>query len=890
MGDAAINVRLGAKTKEFNTKLNKASRKLKKFGKSVSGIGRSMATNFTMPILAAGIASVKLSLDFEKSMTKIETLVGRTSAEVAVMKEGIIDMANATAKSPVELAEGLYFLQSAGLSGANAMETLSTVAKGSASGLGDMESLSIVAAAAQNAYGQEVLSASDALDKFGVMVRTGMFDSQELANVLGRQLGLASSLGISFDEVGAIISTYTATTGDATAATNGLSAIMMTFAKLESEPTRKQAEALDKIGMSASSLKTMMGQDGLLLTMQHLQTQFEANNVPMASFFTSSQALKGALGVLGTQSETLTNNFDAMSNSTDFVADAFATTADKDAFKMEQAINSLKVAGTELGNSFLPIVQSLTEKILALTGWWSGLDTATQDNYASWAIWVATVGPALLIFGGIVTKVAGLITLFQKFAIAQKIVTAAQWLFNVALTANPIGLVIVAIAALIAAGVYLATSSSKVAQKFRDAFSNMANQAIFAVNKIISGLNKFASRFGYTIPFIKQFKKSIDKIDPTPIEDTSKAVLDLGKNLNNPDFKGIVISDINISGKKDGDEDDDADLQKSLEKKEAARFKSAEKIRRFKQQFGILNAQDEHSSQIKSLRAEEVNALLQVEMTENTQAEIAAIEEFYALKKTKLLEKQKKENKDKAKATATDWEKTYAKMSKAFQQYGGAVSTILGEVGGLFAAQAEKEQTILENKQANENEDEQKWYDRELAKLEASGMHKEQMEEKIAELDRTAASRKEVLQKKQDGDTKALQIKAAKRDKQMKVMSAIMGTAQAVVSALGSVPAPANFVLAGIVGALGAAQVAAISSTPIPALADGGIAFGPTLAQVGEYSGASANPEVIAPLNKLRDLIGNKNEKQSIEIFGKISGNDIFVSNSLAAKKRLRYT
>ena len=243
MGDAAINVRLGAKTKEFNTKLNKASRKLKKFGKSVSGIGRSMATNFTMPILAAGIASVKLSLDFEKSMTKIETLVGRTSAEVEVMKEGIIDMANATAKSPVELAEGLFFLESAGLSGANAMETLSTVAKGSASGLGDMESLSIVAAAAQKAYGQEVLSASDALDKFGVMVRTGMFDSQELANVLGRQLGLASSLGISFDEVGAIISTYTATTGDATAATNGLSAIMMTFAKLESEPTRKQAEA-----------------------------------------------------------------------------------------------------------------------------------------------------------------------------------------------------------------------------------------------------------------------------------------------------------------------------------------------------------------------------------------------------------------------------------------------------------------------------------------------------------------------------------------------------------------------------------------------------------------------------------------------------------------------
>ena len=41
----------------------------------------------------------------------------------------------------------------------------------------------------------------------------------------------------------------------------------------------------------------------------------------------------------------------------------------------------------------------------------------------------------------------------------------------------------------------------------------------------------------------------------------------------------------------------------------------------------------------------------------------------------------------------------------------------------------------------------------------------------------------------------------------------------------------------------------------IPALADGGIASGPTLAMVGEYAGASGNPEVIAPLDKLRGML-----------------------------------
>ena len=33
--------------------------------------------------------------------------------------------------------------------------------------------------------------------------------------------------------------------------------------------------------------------------------------------------------------------------------------------------------------------------------------------------------------------------------------------------------------------------------------------------------------------------------------------------------------------------------------------------------------------------------------------------------------------------------------------------------------------------------------------------------------------------------------------------------------------------------------------------------YGPTLALMGEYAGAKSNPEVIAPLNKLKSLIGD---------------------------------
>lgn len=62
-----------------------------------------------------------------------------------------------------------------------------------------------------------------------------------------------------------------------------------------------------------------------------------------------------------------------------------------------------------------------------------------------------------------------------------------------------------------------------------------------------------------------------------------------------------------------------------------------------------------------------------------------------------------------------------------------------------------------------------------------------------------------------------------------------------------------------IVGpALAIAAVAAVlaSLSSLPKFAGGGIVYGPTLGLMGEYGGASSNPEVIAPLSRLRSLIG----------------------------------
>lgn len=59
----------------------------------------------------------------------------------------------------------------------------------------------------------------------------------------------------------------------------------------------------------------------------------------------------------------------------------------------------------------------------------------------------------------------------------------------------------------------------------------------------------------------------------------------------------------------------------------------------------------------------------------------------------------------------------------------------------------------------------------------------------------------------------------------------------------------------GIAAGFVASMLAVVAAAGVPMLAEGGIASGPTLAMVGEYAGASGNPEVIAPLDKLRGML-----------------------------------
>jgi hypothetical protein len=60
-------------------------------------------------------------------------------------------------------------------------------------------------------------------------------------------------------------------------------------------------------------------------------------------------------------------------------------------------------------------------------------------------------------------------------------------------------------------------------------------------------------------------------------------------------------------------------------------------------------------------------------------------------------------------------------------------------------------------------------------------------------------------------------------------------------------------------------------------LAQGGLAFGPTLATVGDNRGASYDPEVIAPLSKLKSMLGDVGGGNPYVLTTRVAGSDLLV-------------
>lgn len=374
-------------------------------GRKMQRIGAVMTAAFTLPTLAAGGASIKLATDFQTSMTKIETLVGLTGEQVDQMRVQIRALSDETGKSSLELSEALFVVTSAGARGAEAMSILERSTKASAIGLGETADIARAVTSVMTAYADENMTAAQATDQFLAVVREGNLEAAQLAPSIGRVIGLASQLGVSFAEVGGSIATFTRLGVTSNEAVTGLRGILNAVIK----PTDQTREALAMLGMTTGDLRKQISDRGLAGTLVELLQKFEGNDEALSMLIPSVEALSAVLGTAGAQGEDYVKIVDSIANANGLVDDGFKRTAEDSGFKFWQTVEQIKNVMKDIGNTILPAINPILQGVQAVVQWFSKLPAPIVKVVGVMAALAAAIGPVLFVIGGMIALAPAII-------------------------------------------------------------------------------------------------------------------------------------------------------------------------------------------------------------------------------------------------------------------------------------------------------------------------------------------------------------------------------------------------------------------------------------------------------------------------------------------------
>jgi TP901 family phage tail tape measure protein len=865
---ASLNVVINAVTKPLFRGLNRASKRVAAFGSKMKTVGRSISTSFTLPFAAVGIAGAKLAVDFEQSMTKITTLVGTSAEEVNKLGASVKAMAVETATPAKELADALFFIQSAGIKGAESLEVLEVSAKAAAMNMGDITDIASATTSIMEAFG---VSSGQAGDLLHETLKQGKFEASEFMNKIGAVIPTAAGLGVSFEELGAATATMSKISGDAAGSLTAINQVMMQLAT----PGAEQKAILAELNMSYDDLNSMM-QDSLMGTLNHLFTELEGNDEMLTRVFGSSRAVRGAFATAGLQAETYADVLDGMNNSMGNVNKGFETQSETVGFKMKQSFEKLKEAASELGVIMIPLMTKIAEFASKMAKGFVELDNSTKTLIVATATLIALSGPLATLGGGLIA------------------------LFSFLLT--PIGAVVVGIGALFYVIISNWGTVKKYLAEFINYFIDLYNESMLfrgAVNLVIAVFknlwaeakfvfNNMRDVLGNMIDsFVGQFK-GLAKIIAGAFKGSLSEVKAGVKQYAKAAGDGLKdsVNDVAKNAKILGEEiaKNTAEAIENTLSREKIEFVTEEDI-----QNNVDNIGKFFTDKLTKIKDKLTGffgsgpTLLVPEGGEGGEDPEGGGDDSKTLQKT--IEKKKSILQKYLDFAKTGYGKFADKVAEVWQGIEQVAGSVLNSIGNLFAAQSNKALTILENEETKKNQSLENDFLREEAAIMNSGVSQAKKDAMLIQLKEKFDGKQATLDKDMDAKKKALQKKAATREKKMQIASAIMATAAAVVQALKAGP----FIgppLAILMGGLGAAQIATIASTPIP-LATGGLAFGPTNAIVGDNPNAKNDPEVIAPLSKLKSMLGIQNINVNID--GAIKGEDIFLSNQLAGNTRNRF-
>lgn len=329
-------------------------------GVSVSGFKEAQAP--LMMLGMAGIAAGKSMFDMgtkaEDALNQVQALAGVGSQQMAQYTTQLEAQAQQYGESLDQEAQGLFYVTSAGFSGAGAMKVLAQSVMDAKAGNVDLAVSANGLTTVLNAYGASADQASQYNDIMMTAVTNGKQTFQDFATSIAKAAVEGNAAHISFNQVAAAEAALTDQGLSAKNASNDLTSMMRA---LDSN-IDQTAKTAGKLGLSfnESAFKSM----DLFHQMQYLQTITKGNQTELSKLVGGATGI-AAYNALMTKSSDGTYKFatilDTMKHSTGAAAQAFATSQDTISAHMAKLNATLSVISYKALQDLAPVINKVAD-------------------------------------------------------------------------------------------------------------------------------------------------------------------------------------------------------------------------------------------------------------------------------------------------------------------------------------------------------------------------------------------------------------------------------------------------------------------------------------------------------------------------------------------------
>jgi hypothetical protein len=218
----------------------------------------------------------------------------------------------------------------------------------------------------------------------------------------------------------------------------------------------------------------------------------------------------------------------------------------------------------------------------------------------------------------------------------------------------------------------------------------------------------------------------------------------------------------------------------------------------------------------------------------------------------------------------------FSAVDQTYSKYGTMVADVVSKMQNTWDQYYQNQLTMVDNdRQAKEAALDADYASKTDANNKSTLSDKAKADKQTA-IDKEYADKKAKIEKEAKDKSAALKKQQFEADKAASIIQATVATAQAVAGALANSGNPyLGIVMAAIMGALGAVQIALIAAQPTPTFAMGGVANpgwakvgerGPELIHIGETSRIYSNAESM-------QIGGGKEINQNNHYYGDLTGN-----------------